>query len=144
VTIDQFDVYEETGMYEDDFEALHQELKVGLSQSRSGRPIQSQTVLTSRVRLLMVLHWLREKPKFRVLAQKFDVSPSVVHRDIVWLLPKLVVATRKHINWPDNPLFGFEDTIGSIDCTAHPRTRVHPRQADFYRRDKGINDFGPF
>jgi hypothetical protein len=36
IKIDQFDVFEETGMFEDDFEALYIELKNGLSQSWSG------------------------------------------------------------------------------------------------------------
>jgi hypothetical protein len=57
-----------------------------------------------------------------------------------FLLPKLVVATRDSVKWPvtKNPATGaFEGTLGSVDCTAHLRTRVHPKQADWYRRDKG-------
>lgn len=34
----------------------------------------------------------------------------------------------------------FGGTVGSIDGTAHLRTRVHPRQAEWYRRDKGNHD----
>lgn len=124
-------------MFEDDFENLYADLRLGINMSRSGRPISSQTVLTGRVRLLMVLHWLREKPKFRSLATKFGVSTGIAHRDVVWILPKIVVATRQHVGWPSNPVAGLDDTLGSLDCTAHPRTRVHPRQADWYRRDKG-------
>lgn len=52
-----------------------------------------------------------------------------------------MVATNQFISWPQslppaqNTL--FEGTIGSIDGTNHLRTRVHPRQADWYRADKG-------
>jgi hypothetical protein len=28
--------------------------------------------------------------------------------------------------------------IGCIDCTAHLRTRVHPRQVEWYHHDKGL------
>jgi hypothetical protein len=87
----------------------------------------------------MVLHWLREKPKFRLLAKKFGVAASTIHRDVKFFLPKLMVATRASISWPTR-LRNFErdGAVGSIDCTAHLRTRVHPRQAEWYRRDKGF------
>jgi hypothetical protein len=81
----------------------------------------------------MVLHWLREKPKFCPLAKKFSVAVSTIHCDIKFFLPKLMMATHASISWP-TWLRNFErdGAVGSIDCTAHLRTRVHPRQAEWY------------
>jgi hypothetical protein len=142
----------------DHFEALH--AKINWATARNGGRKVS-TILTTRMRLLMVLYWLREKPKFRLLAQKFNVSLGTTHAEVMvclsspslalisslrtnlfkFVLPKLLVAMQNNICWPRNlrpPGGAFENTMGSIDCTAHLRTRVHPRQAEWYRRDKGI------
>jgi len=50
----------------------------------------------------------------------------------------------KHFNeinepdqWPLATQPGFEGVVGAIDCTSHFRCRVHPRQGDYYRGDKG-------
>lgn len=138
--ISEYDIWEETSLPEDEFENLYQTLlRKKILYSRKGGSRKSKTVLSGRLRLLMVLHWLREKPKFRILAKKFKVSVSVAHRDVVFFLPKLTVATNGAIAWPGTKFLGWQSTIGSLDCTAHPRTRVHPRQADWYRRDKGFN-----
>jgi hypothetical protein len=49
-------------------------------------------------------------------------------------------ATLDEIQWPENLRTStFCDVVGAIDCSAHPRRRVHPNQADWYRRDKGFN-----
>jgi hypothetical protein len=32
----------------------------------------------------------------------------------------------------------FERVSGAIDGAAHPRNRVHPNQAEWYRKDKGF------
>ncbi len=137
LTLAHFQVDVETGLSIGQFDNLYQHLLATTSLVRDGSR-NMRTVMSTRVRLLMVLHWLREKPKFRILAQKFHVSIATVYRDVAFFLPKLIVATRGTISWPKQTNFGWEGTIGSIDCTAHLRTRVHPRQAEFYRRDKGF------
>jgi hypothetical protein len=138
VTLAKFDITVETSLTIDQFESLHDYLVGKMSLVRDGKRAV-RTTLSTRVRLLMALHWLREKPKFRILAQKFHVSIATAYRDVVFFLPKLVVASRGAISWPNLVMQGWEGTVGSLDCTAHLRTRVHPRQAEFYRRDKGRN-----
>jgi len=48
-------------------------------------------------------------------------------------------AFQGNIAWPKRLHSGWEGVSGAVDCTSHPRTRVHPFQADFYRRDKEFN-----
>jgi hypothetical protein len=135
----KFDVFEETGIYEDMFEEIFGKIRYQITTSRRDTGRKSQTVLTPRVRLLMVLHWLCDHPRWSQLAKKFGVSRSVAYRDARWILPKLYVCVQGEIAWPKALPFGWEGVSGAIDGTAHPRSRVHPRQADWYRADKGFN-----
>ena len=89
--ISDFKVYEECGMFEDDFEVLFEKIKPLITKSRSGTGFPSTTKLFPRVRLLMILHFLREHPKYRNLAQKFGVSVRTAHREVLFILPKMYV-----------------------------------------------------
>jgi hypothetical protein len=89
----------------------------------------------------MVLYCLHEKPKIRILAEKFGVSSSTAMHELKNLLPKLIVATCGSITWPREDMPSWLGVVGCIDCTVHLRTRVHPRQAEWYRRDKGNFSF---
>jgi hypothetical protein len=78
--IAKFDIQEETSLDVDCFEELHSIL-IHTSLVQVGkRPVR--TILSTHVRLLMVLHWLWEKPKFRLLAKKFGVAASTIHREL--------------------------------------------------------------
>ena len=140
VNIQQFNIYDECGVMEDNFETVFQRLKWHISSSRSGSGRSSQCVQLPRVRLLMCLHWMREHPKWKHLGGRFGVSPSVAYRDVNFLLPKLQEVMHGEIAWPktDGMVIGWEGAVGAVDGTNHPRTRVHPHQADWYRRDKGF------
>jgi len=69
----------------------------------------------------------------------FNVSESTIFRSVKELIPIMLVALNFTIGFPSDELSAhpFEGIMGAIDCTAHPRTRVHPRQADYYR-DRGF------
>jgi hypothetical protein len=48
-----------------------------------------KTMQIPRVQLLMVFYWLREKPKIRILGEKFGVSASIAMHELKNLLPKI-------------------------------------------------------
>lgn len=77
--ISEFDITKETSLEVNRFESLYQQLNISTARN-GGRKVK--TVLSERMRLLMVLHWLREKPKLRILAQKFGLSVASVYADI--------------------------------------------------------------
>jgi hypothetical protein len=86
----------------------------------------------------MAMYYLREYPKLKTVATTFQISRSTAHREIESVTETIFYKYRT-IEWPSNPSIGFEGTIGSIDCTPHPRNRVHPGQAMWYRGDKGYH-----
>ncbi len=75
-TLSQFDIYTETGIFEDLFFAIFDRLKLVWATPRQtkemGRSIK--TLLHLYLRLLLVLIWLREYPKQKSLAQKFHID----------------------------------------------------------------------
>lgn len=85
----------------------------------------------------MVLHWLRDYPKLKNLSAIYGLAKSTISREIQHILPK-IYAVLNYINFPSiTPCpSNFEQVIGALDCSAHLRYRVHPRQADYYRGDK--------
>jgi hypothetical protein len=130
------DIHGITGIFEDDFEHLFQQIQWRLVQPRIvGHRITSCT-LVPRVCLLLVLQWLREYPKYKLLARTYHISSSQVSREIHHILPILY----SHLDevkfpqqWSSNV---WEGVSAIIDCTSHFRNRVHPRQGDYYRADK--------
>lgn len=132
------DIYARTGLFEDEFENLFQSVKEKISQRRLGGPTMrvTPTTLTPRFRLLLVLHWLRHYLRYSTLGELYGISQSQVSREIHHILPKIYVTLRE-IEWPSRWMqHPFEGVVGAIDCTAHFRWRVHPKQADYYRGDK--------
>lgn len=87
------------------------------------------------MRLLIVLNWLRHHQKLSQMRSKFNVSERVIMDDIKEILP-ILVEKLNFVNWPEIKKLGFEDTVGSIDCTCHYKNRTHPKEADYYRGDK--------
>jgi hypothetical protein len=84
--------------------------------------------------------WLHEKPKIRILGKNFSVSASIAMHELKNLLPKLIVAMQGSISWPHRNLPSWISAIGCIDYIAYLRTSIHPRQAEWYRRDKGSGE----
>jgi len=108
-------------MFEDDFEA-------------NGN-VTHEHSLSSRSRLLMAIHFLREHPSYKTFKLIYHISKSTISRNIHFIMPKLYLALNE-ISWPVTFQPSWEGVVGAIDCSAHYRYRVHPRQADFYRGDK--------
>lgn len=77
--VEEFDITAETSLSVSQFENLFRQIQI--TTARNGKR-KVQTVLSDRMRVLMVLHWLREKPKMRILAQKFNVAVGTVHADV--------------------------------------------------------------
>jgi hypothetical protein len=88
------------------------------------------------MRLLLVLHWLRSYLKYADLAEMYEVSVQLVHRDILHIVP-ILAAHLDEIHWPSPPPapHGFESVRGAIDCTSHYRQRPLNEWL-YYRGDK--------
>jgi len=134
VSISQFDIFGLCGIFENTFEHIYSKLQSSIVQARSylakGNKIVC-TVLEPRVRLLLLLHWLREYPKYKTLALQFSISVSTVSREIKHLLPKVYTALNL-IQWPKQfSQSNFKYSSIAIDCAAYFRWRVHPNQADW-------------
>ncbi|MDO8997886.1 MAG: transposase family protein, partial [Sediminibacterium sp.] len=97
-----------------------------------------RVTLSSESRLLMVLQWLREYPNFKVLAQMYFVSRFYAQHEICHIIPILFVKLN-YIGWPAQYDINSLGVHAVIDCSAHPRLRVHPGSADYYRGDKRRN-----
>lgn len=139
LSILQYNVFERTGVMEDDFMKLYFRIAPHLRKARrrtlSSKGRKTATYLHGTVRLLLVLHWLRHYPPYSILASLYDVSKSTVSREIHFIIP-IVLANLNNIKWPKHWMKAvFEGVSGAIDCTPHYRYRVHPGQAEYYRRD---------
>jgi hypothetical protein len=134
-----FDCYEEAGIYFSDFKSLFADVRLGIERTRNrriGEGRRTAVSLTSPARLFLVLNFFRMGGKYRRVATRYRVSKSFVSRELRHIVPILYCALSS-ISWPrtwDHDPFG--NVVGAIDCTSHFRTRVHPRQAEFYRGDK--------
>lgn len=132
-----FDLYLETGLFLEQFELLHGMLVDKLRNPRRGGPgRETPTLMDSRSRLVLALNWLREGGPYRRLQRAFGLTRSFVSRELHHVIP-LLYETLDELHlpaiWHQHP---FEHVSGAIDCTSHFRNRVHPKQADYYRRDK--------
>lgn len=102
---------------------------------------KTATSLSPRSRLYVVLSWLRQGGRYLPIANAAQVSRSFLSRDIHHIIP-LLVESLNYITFPtrDRLIFHpFNNTSMVIDCTALARVRVHPKQADYYRKDKGFS-----
>jgi hypothetical protein len=136
-TIGRIDIYDRTVVERSTFNRILGLVRSDLERPRSGGRKVRVTLSTDN-RLLMVLQWLREYPKFKVLAQMYRVSRFFVQREIRHLIPILYVRLN-WIGWPGEYEMSPTGAHAAIDCSAHQRLRVHPKSADYYRGDKRIN-----
>jgi hypothetical protein len=66
-----FDIYEMTGIFPTEFETIYQQLD--LSNARNGG-MKRETIMTDRMRLLIVLHWIRQYCDYQTMSLIFKVS----------------------------------------------------------------------
>jgi len=109
--------------------------------SRDSPPQISGTILTTAVRLIAALNFLKYYPSRHNLEQTFHVHWKTLwmdrhhvipivsqfliqHSSIVWSLP----SSQEELAWAGASMV--------IDCTSHIRNRVHPGHAFYYRGDK--------
>lgn len=131
------DIYERTGLFEDQFEDLFQSVKDVIQQPRSilGKR-KTRTSLTPRFQLLLILHYLRRHLHYSTLQIIYGISKAMVSREIWHIIPKLYLKL-DNIQLPTQWIpHQFEGVSAAMDCASHFRMRVHPKQADWYRADK--------
>jgi hypothetical protein len=85
-----------------------------------------------------VLHALRSGAKYKALegVRAISVSAATVWRDMHHIVPILCCSLHA-IRFPADPLAAaFEDARCAVDCSTHPRNRIHPGQHLIFRGDK--------
>lgn len=129
--------YTDTGLTAAKFQYVYGLVETALCSAQSslaGRVISK--TWTTHSQLYIVLTWLRHNEYYHLLAQRFGGTPATISRLIWFVIPKLYVALRNHIFWPDGEVPApFAGCAGAIDCTTHLRWRVHPWSCEFYRGD---------
>lgn len=74
-------------------------------------------ILDIRCRIILVLNWHRDYNKYKTLSSIFQISKSVISREIRFLLPKISLSLNE-INYPEQWIpHSFENVVGAIDCT---------------------------
>lgn len=127
--LDGFDIYEETGLFYEQFEELLHAIGPSLRLPRavvSPHRIVS-TSLTPAARLLLLLCYFREAGTFRRLVNIFHVSKAFISRDITHILPKLHCALDA-IHWPDRWVPAHFKGTSPLSLTAH-----HTFEGEFIR-----------
>lgn len=135
------DIYDDTGLFGDDFETILEEITPLFQKDRKRLRKSS---LTDRERLYLALHWLRNYPSLREYKKIMGISVTTAWKEIHYVIPKLYATLRKRktrIHLPkdwDKRSYNFRGILihGAIDCTTHFRRRIHPGQALLYRGDK--------
>ena len=83
VDITRFDVFEETGLFEDDFENICSVLAPTVTKRRRENSTQSiKCMLTLCARILLTLNWLCDNLKFHQMQQKWGISKSTIGQEI--------------------------------------------------------------
>jgi hypothetical protein len=133
LTLKCFDIFELTGLLPPQFLEIWESIKDMLY---GNSPFHKK--LSLPLQLLLVLFWLRNGCKLKVLTSIFFISKATSSRIIRWMLPRLLVGLRKSPARIELPQVwdGVCRIVGAIDCTSHFRNRVHPFQSDYYRGDK--------
>lgn len=133
--IQSLDIFEKSGLFEDDFEDLYKEIEASLLKPRTGTK-KTKRILHPRLRLLLSLQYLRENPLYKLIAEIYHISAWTVGREIKWVIPEIYQRMRRTITWNQpliaDPHFG---SVAALDCTPHLRRRVHPGSIEFYRGD---------
>jgi len=135
ITNDEYDIYERTGIYTKQFFEVYSKVAPRYHESRNSHNHQTNS-LHPHIRLLLTLHYLRCKPKYKDMKREYGVSIAYISRELHFAIP-LLSASLHEIHWPATfTKHPFCSVAGIVDCTSHYRDRVHPRQTDYYRGDK--------
>jgi len=126
----QIPIYHRTGVLEQTFVRMYNNIK------RDMLKLKKQS-LPAPVSLLITLHYLRHYPKILMLSDIYHTHPSTIWRTIKRTCG--ILATMESIRWPLNFETNLDRLVGAIDCSSHPRSRVHPEQYYWYRADKGYH-----
>lgn len=102
---------------------------------------QTRSMVSSfspRMRLFIVLQYLRQNPDPKSLKQTYGIDRSYLCRELRHLLPIIYICSNNiklpaADEWKEHP---FEQVSAVVDCSSHFRVRVHPCQAEWYRYDK--------
>ena len=110
------------------------------SKKSRGKYSKSTTILSTGVRLLAVLNFLKHHTKRANLEKLFGVDQKTLYHDRRHILPILCCFLRRNtrIKWTpqDETLPSWLGATGVIDCKSHFRNRVHPGHSWWYRGDK--------
>jgi hypothetical protein len=88
------------------------------------------------MRLMIVIQYLRQNTKWPQMKQMYNISKAYISRELRHILPLAYCALSTislPLVWHEHP---FEQVSGAVDCSSHFRTRIHPRQSEWYRYDK--------
>jgi len=131
-----YDIYEQTGMFAEDFGKVFRQVEEDLSRPREGKTVRHYSnQLVNQARLALVLTFLRKGQDYNLIGE-WGVSRSYVTREVRFIIP-ILAARVSFMSIPKEwPLYPFEKVVGAIDCSSHFRTRVHPHNHDYYRGDK--------
>lgn len=81
------------------------------------------------------LYFLRRGPTIAELSKHFGIAPACAQRTLNWMIPLMRVGMG-NIDSNGAQKSGEFQSYGAIDCSDHPRKRVHPGQSMWYRGDK--------
>jgi hypothetical protein len=109
---------------------------------------RSKTILSTTLRLVAAIHFLKCMPDRTSLEETFRVDYRTLSLDRKYVIPIILdfLFKSSSIRWPDRTLQTESDKIAQsvqwmganmvIDCTSHNRNRTHPGQSWYYRGDK--------
>jgi hypothetical protein len=137
-------IFEMTGLSEKEFLFIFEGTAFQISAPRfsfSSRATRKcATVLTSSIRLLASLTFLRHHPSRNILQRIFQVHWKTLWEDRKHVLPIVAnfLLQQSAIRWiSDSEHFpSWNQAKMVLDATAHFRNRVHPGHAHYYRGDK--------
>lgn len=127
-----------TGLSESQFEEVCELVEKSLSKLPLAKQSLRPRILTLRSSVALVCVFLRSGLNYSQLANLYQLPHSTVARIVWWTVPHLR-ASLDMINFDmafPGGYFAVKRVVGSIDCTSHPRDRVHPGQDTYYRGDK--------
>eukprot|EP01091_Cochliopodium_minus_P004956 TRINITY_DN1485_c0_g1_i7.p1 TRINITY_DN1485_c0_g1~~TRINITY_DN1485_c0_g1_i7.p1 ORF type:complete len:261 (-),score=14.60 TRINITY_DN1485_c0_g1_i7:351-1133(-) len=87
----------------------------------------SKSSIPYRIRIWLLLYWLRKYPGYDELGCIVGISASTISRELRFILPR-VVCSLDFIKFPNNFEFEELDCMGAVDGTIHRRNRAHPNQ----------------
>jgi hypothetical protein len=139
IKVDSF--YEDTGIFEDDFIELYENMKpnlenYNLDMTFKKKKCSSSLTLMSQVHL--TLFFYRTNEDYRSIAKKFEISKSEVPR----IIQKVSLVMNKHlkgnVKFKEKFYLVLNNLVnGALDCGISQRNRIHPGQEIYYR---GLKD----